>query len=100
MTSAADFTREPPQQPPKDYTVIKDLARVFVDVCTSADAVMVVMFCLIIFTTIYGVAGLAMSSSCETHGLLAGAKTGHDVRMSFTFHCVAEVDGKWVEVQP
>ena len=98
MTSAADSTRQQ-KQPPKDYALIKDIARVVVDVATSADAAMVLMASLIAFMTIYGVVGLAMSSSCETHGLLAGAKTGHDVRMSFTFHCVAEVDGKWVEVK-
>ena len=43
--------------------------------------------------------GLVLMTDCDARGLLAGAKTISDVRMSFTFRCVAEVDGKWIEVK-
>jgi len=42
---------------------------------------------------------MAADSECSARGLVAGAKSVHDVRMSFLFTCVAEVDGKWVEVK-
>lgn len=99
MTSAADHTREPPQQPPRDYTVIKDLARVFVDVITSADTLAALVSCAIISLVIYFAVGLAASSDCDARGLIAGAKHANAVSMSLTFVCVANIDGEWVEVK-
>jgi hypothetical protein len=99
MTSAADFTREQPQPPPKDYTVLKNIVRVLIDVTTSAD----LFFALMVMTTVaalaFCVAGAFFSSDCEARGLIAGAEHSNDVHMSMTFTCTAKVDGKWIEVK-
>jgi hypothetical protein len=95
MTSAADFTRQQPQPPPKETPVfIKWIASLDETDVLKAGAIFA---CLATFASciIWPVA----ASDCEARGLVAGAKDDRDVKMSLTFRCTANVDGKWMEVK-
>jgi hypothetical protein len=99
MTSAADFTREQPQPPPKDYIVLRDIVRAIIDVTTFADLAFALMVVTMVAAFAFCAVGAVASSDCDARGLIAGADHGSDVRMSMTFICTAKVDGKWIEVK-
>ncbi len=92
MSSAADFTR---QRQAVDAETSWKMPKI-----ETADVGLYAMLAATVVVVLWMIAGLVMQTDCDARGLVAGAKTRSDVHMSFTFRCVAEVDGKWIEVQP
>lgn len=94
MTSAADFTRQQPKAIANGNRLDLKMPKI--------DASEIAFFAMVSATVamlLWLAAGVVASSDCDARGLVAGAKTRSDVQMSFTFRCVADVDGKWIEVK-
>lgn len=92
MTSAADFTRQPVDS-------VDEKPRWKMPKIEASDVAMAAAVASMVIMLLWMAVGMVVSTDCDARGLVAGAKTRSDVRMSFTFRCVAEVDGKWVEVK-
>lgn len=92
MSSAADFTRQ-------RVDIVDEKPRWKMPKIEAADVGLYAMMAALVVMLLWLSAGMVVGTDCEARGLVAGAKTRSDVRMSFTFRCIAEVDGKWVEVK-
>ena len=93
VTSAADFTRQ------KQTVDVDEKPRWKMPKIETADVGLFAMIAAMVVMVLWMAAGMVLSTDCDSRGLVAGAKTRNDVHMSFTFRCVAEVDGKWIEVK-
>lgn len=92
MTSAADFTRQ-------RVDIVDEKPRWKMPKIDMGDVVMAAAVAFMVVMLLWMAVCMVVSTDCDARGLVAGAKTRSDVHMSFTFRCVAEVDGKWIEVK-
>lgn len=92
MSRAADFTRQ-------RVDIVDEKPRWKMPKIDMGDVAMVAAVVSMVVMMLWMAVGMVVSTDCDARGLIAGAKTRSDVHMSFTFRCVAEVDGRWIEVK-